>query len=302
MKSKLNTFIYALFTASLLVAGCKKEYESIEQTDGRNITAYMQQNNLSLQKDSLGNYYKVVTPGVGAVVDYAKIYPIIYTVKSLDGQYAALDTFENRYGGDRAFLGYFNPQGLHITIKDRLKKTAGEVRVIVPSSLAYGRSGFGQIPGNASLDYTVKVLDEAGLPAYDNISIQKYMQRNSLTGFTAAVYGASTLYYKIINPGTGSPITLDSLIKTEYTGKLLNGRIFDSKVGDKATESVLKTLIPGWQLAVPLIKEGGSIRLLIPSGLGFGMQMSRNQFTGALVVPSFSCLDFEIKVIEVKSQ
>ena len=60
------------------------------------------------------------------------------------------------------------------------------------------------------------------LVQYEDFTIKKYLESNSLTGFTKTTTG---LYYKIGQPGTGSPITTDSTIVANYTGKLLNGAI-----------------------------------------------------------------------------
>jgi FKBP-type peptidyl-prolyl cis-trans isomerase len=163
--------------------------------------------------------------------------------------------------------------------------------MIIPSRLAFGRNGSGNIPGNASIDMTIRVLDISKIAAYEDFSIKTYLQTNSLTGFTKT---SSGLYYKIAQPGTGSPITVDSTIVANYTGKLLNGVVFDrAALGSEATFP-LKNLVQGWQEAIPLIKQGGSIRLLVPSSLAYGMQGSSPS------IPAFSALDFEINVTDVK--
>jgi FKBP-type peptidyl-prolyl cis-trans isomerase FkpA len=55
----------------------------------------------------------------------------------------------------------------------------------------------------------------------------------------------------------------------------------------------LGTLIEGWKEGLPYIKKGGSIRLIIPSQLAYGVQ-------GSGTIPPFSCLDFDIKVKDVQ--
>jgi FKBP-type peptidyl-prolyl cis-trans isomerase len=52
--------------------------------------------------------------------------------------------------------------------------------------------------------------------------------------------------------------------------------------------------VKGWREGIPLIKQGGSIRLIIPSTLGYGLDGSSPS------VPAFSALDFEITVTDVK--
>ncbi|HEY0057065.1 MAG TPA: FKBP-type peptidyl-prolyl cis-trans isomerase [Pedobacter sp.] len=282
----------------LFSSGCKKEYATIEQLDNEQIEAYLKQNNLTAKKSANGTYYVSINRGTGAAVEYTEMVPLIYTFKTVDGQFASVDTFANRYGATGQYLGYLGPEGLRIAVKDSLKFRGGSMKIIIPSNLAFGRNGNGQVPGNASLEYTVKVLDtaKAKLQAYDQISIDKYKTANNLTGFTKTAEG---VHYKIIEQGTGSPITPDSIISVQFTGRLLNGKVFDEANGTLSRSSVLSERIPGWVKTIPLIQGGGSIRVIIPSGLAYGLAGNRNTFTGTLLVPSASCLDFDIKVLDV---
>jgi FKBP-type peptidyl-prolyl cis-trans isomerase FkpA len=291
----MRFFLKYTLTGILLLtvfAGCKKDYESIEQVDDRNVKAYIQQNNLTgmVQYENSGIYTQVLNSGVlaGSDLKYSDRVPLVFTVRSLDGKFAEVDTFNvnNRYIG---LLGYFVPDGVRIGVKEVLKKAGGSIRIIIPSRLAFGRNGNGNIPGNASLDFIVSAIDTNKLKQYDDVSINKYLQANSLSGFTKSATG---LYYKISNPGTGSPITIDSTVSAEYTGKFFNGVVFDKADVGKAVSFPLMGVIKGWQQAIPLLKQGGSIRLVIPSALAYGT-------VGSTGIPPFSCLDFDIKITDV---
>jgi FKBP-type peptidyl-prolyl cis-trans isomerase FkpA len=280
-----------VFLLLTILVSCEKEYETIDVIDDRNVKEYIQQNKINAQEyQGTGIYFQVVTPGTGPELKYSDRVPAIITMRSLDGKYVSIDTFNvaNRYYN---FLGYFNPEAIRLGIKEVLKKSNGTIRMIVPSRLAFGRNGTSTIPGNASLDITVRVLDISKLDDYEDFTIRKYLESNSLTGFTKTSTG---LYYKIGQPGTGSPITVDSTIVANYSGKLLNGFVFDRALaGSEATFS-LKSLVKGWRDAVPLIKQGGTIRLIVPSSLGYGLDGS------SPAIPAFSALDFEINVTDVK--
>ena len=58
-----------------------------------------------------------------------------------------------------------------------------------------------------------------------------------------------------------------------YTGKLIDGSVFDSSVdrGVPATFGVTQ-VIPGWVEALQLMKVGAKYRLFIPSQLAYGEQ------------------------------
>lgn len=276
-------FVFVLFTA------CTKEYPGIEELDTKLVTDYITKNNLNVQEyNQSGIYYQIVKQGAGPDVDYTKQIPLIFTVKSLDGTFSSADTFTNRYAD---FFGYFRPDSLREIIKNKLLKQGGAVRIIIPSRFAFGKSGSGGIPGNSSLDYTISVLTADKLPEYEDYLINKYIETNSLTGFSKT---ASGLYYKIAETGTGvETINNLSLLTLEYTGKLFNGTVFDkTNTGATATLS-LGNLIEGWKEGLPMIKKGGSIRLIIPSHLAYGLQ-------GSGTIPPFSCLDFDIKVKDVQ--
>ncbi|MGB4774310.1 MAG: FKBP-type peptidyl-prolyl cis-trans isomerase [Daejeonella sp.] len=286
---KLFNYIFAALLLSAVVMSCKKEYETIETLDARNIQEYIKANGLTMQQyENTGIYYQVIIPGTGAEMNYSDQIPSIYSIRSLDGKYVDTDSLKL---GNRvySYLGYYNPEGIRLVLKEVLKNRGGSVRVIIPSRLAFGKKGSGNIPGNASLDFIVKTLDETKLPEYDDLSINKYLQANSLTGFTKS---ASGLYYKIADAGTGSPITVDSVITAEYTGKLLNGSVFDQTSTGAGATFRLSDLVEGWKESVPLIKQGGTIRIIVPSKLGYGLP-------GSTAVPPFSSLDFNIKVTNV---
>ncbi|WP_395811270.1 FKBP-type peptidyl-prolyl cis-trans isomerase [Daejeonella sp.] len=279
------------FLLLTILFSCQKEYETIDVIDDRNVKEYIQLNKINMQEyQGTGIYYQVVSPGTGPELQYSDRMPALITMRSLDGKYVSIDTFSiaNRYFN---FLGYYNPEPIRIGVKEVLKKSNGTLRMIIPSRLAFGRNGSGSIPGNASLDITVRALDISKLIAYEDFTIVKYLESKALTGFTKTTTG---LYYKIGQPGTGSPITADSTIVANYTGKLLNGVIFDRAVAGSEATFKLNSLVKGWREGIPLIKQGGSIRLIIPSTLGYGLDGSSPS------VPAFSALDFEITVTDVK--
>ena len=98
--------------------------------------------------------------------------------------------------------------------------------------------------------------------AKDDAAIQAYISANNIT----ATKDPSGVYYQVITPGTGAYPNVNSLISVNYTGKLLNGTVFDSGT---ISSTALNTLVKGWQYGIPHINTGGRILLLIPSALGY---------------------------------
>ena len=293
MKSNL----YKLFCLALVVltvaSGCKKDYESIEELDAKEVQEYIAKNNLTgfQQYNNTGIYYDIVEDGTGAELAYTDKVYATFTAKSLDGRFSVQADSLNRYS---SFLGYFSrengyPDAFRTAIKEILKKNGGSIRIIIPSHLAYGRGGNSgmDIPGNASLDCTIKLYDVPNQTEFEDIFVKRYITANKITGLEKTSTG---LYYKKIAQGSGVPITPNSLITVAYKGKLTNGTIFDESA---SYESYLYNLIPGWQEGVVEIQKGGKIRLIIPPSLGYGSSASSS-------IPPYSTLDFEIEGLEVE--
>ncbi len=108
---------------------------------------------------------------------------------------------------------------------------------------------------------------------------------------------SSGMYYQIVNDGTGSAPGASSRVFVRYKGKLTDGRVFDEQQDHSKTGWALNTLIQGWQLGIPLIKKGGSIRLIIPAALAYGCEDVKDN-TGQTVLPGNSILAFDIDLVD----
>ncbi len=108
---------------------------------------------------------------------------------------------------------------------------------------------------------------------------------------------ASGLQYVVEKEGEGVSPTAEDEVTVHYTGKLLDGTVFDSSVsrGEPATFP-LNRVIPGWTEAVQLMKEDGKYTFYIPSDLAYGPQGIPN------VIPPHSTLIFEVELIKVNKK
>jgi FKBP-type peptidyl-prolyl cis-trans isomerase FkpA len=122
----------------------------------------------------------------------------------------------------------------------------------------------------------------------DEVVIKKFIADNNIP----ALRHQTGVYYQILEPGTGNHVyTANSKATTNYKGRLLNGSIFDQSTAPISFP--LGNVIAGWQIGVPLIQKGGKIRLLIPSGYGYGA-------SGSGSIPSNAVLDFDIELVDVQ--
>lgn len=108
---------------------------------------------------------------------------------------------------------------------------------------------------------------------------------------------ASGLQYVVEKEGSGDQPGPEDEVTVHYTGKLLNGQVFDSSVsrGEPATFP-LNRVIPGWTEGVQLMKVGAKYTFFIPSDLAYGPQGIPN------VIPPHSTLVFDVQLINVKKK
>lgn len=105
----------------------------------------------------------------------------------------------------------------------------------------------------------------------------------------------SGLQYEVLEEGNGPQPTAQDQVEVHYTGKLIDGTVFDSSVdrGVPATFGVTQ-VIPGWVEALQLMKAGSKWRLFIPSQLAYGPTGT----PGGPIGPN-STLIFDVELLKV---
>ncbi len=105
------------------------------------------------------------------------------------------------------------------------------------------------------------------------------------------------LQYKIIEEGDGPSPSADDVVKVHYTGKLIDGEVFDSSIQrGEPVEFPVGGVIPGWTEALQLMKAGSKWELYIPSELAYGERGS-----GQAIGPN-ETLIFEVELLEIVDQ
>lgn len=103
------------------------------------------------------------------------------------------------------------------------------------------------------------------------------------------------IYYKCISKGkTKEHCTISDDVTVRYTGKLMNGEVFDSSINQPNNEVrfPLSNVIKGWQLALPHMSVGETAELVIPYDLAYGEY-------GTGPIPPFSNLRFTITLVRI---
>ncbi len=103
----------------------------------------------------------------------------------------------------------------------------------------------------------------------------------------------SGLQYKIIKEGNGPKPKVDQKVKVKYTGKLIDGTVFDAS--KEATSFTLKDeVILGWQEGLQLMPVGSIFEFYIPYQLAYG----EKGYPG--VIPPYATLIFEIELLDIE--
>lgn len=290
MLKKYTLYYFALLGIMVLFNSCEKEYESIESVDDAKIQAYLKQNNLTMTKDPTGFYYQVLEPGTGNVVLNKDSIFFTLNGQSLSGiSYFAT----SKYTTEATYLGYVSPDSYRLALQGI--KRGGKVRVILPSHLAYGKNGTAAVPSNEIISSVISVYPEASQIAIDDRFIREFVAEKAIPN---VVKSLSRVYYQVLTPGTGTVVNATSTITAKYTGRFLNGSIFDQSGTDAVLLGQLNRLVKGYGVLVGM-QKGAKVRIFIPSDLGYGVSGSIDNSTGTYVIPPNAILDFDIELTDV---
>ncbi len=126
---------------------------------------------------------------------------------------------------------------------------------------------------------------------------KKYSYEQVLKLYPDAKQKESGLSYVILNEGTDAKIKAGDKLKVHYTGKLLNGTVFDSSIPRNAPlEFTYKqqSMIAGFEEGLAMLGKGGKAIIIIPYFDAYGA-MGRPG-----VIPAYSDLIFELEVVDVQ--
>jgi FKBP-type peptidyl-prolyl cis-trans isomerase len=104
----------------------------------------------------------------------------------------------------------------------------------------------------------------------------------------------SGLQYEVLVEGAGATPGPTDTVSAHYHGTFEDGRVFDSSVDrGEPIDLPVNGVIPGWQEALQMMKEGDKWRLVVPPELGYGA-------SGVGSIPGNTTLIFEVELIKVR--
>lgn len=120
---------------------------------------------------------------------------------------------------------------------------------------------------------------------------REYLENNAKQ--EGVVVTPSGLQYLVVKQGDGPLPKASDVVTVHYTGRLIDGTVFDSSVerGEPATFA-LGQVIPGWTEGLQLMPEGSAYRLFIPARLAYGKH-------GTGPIRPNSTLIFDVQLLKV---
>ena len=233
-----------------------------------------------------GLQYAVELEGSGPVPEAGDVVQVDYVGKLADGT-----VFDSSYDYGEPFA-FPVGQGFVIPGWDEamsMLPVGSKAKLIVPSDLAYGEMGAGEvIPPNATLYFEVELIDilPGGPESPADVAAADFTKTDS------------GLKFHDFEPGQGDVPEEGQIVKVHYTGWLEDGTKFDSSL-DRGMPIVfpvgMNYVIPGWDEGVASMKVGGKRQLVIPSELAYGEEGAGE------VIPPNSNLIFELELLEIQS-
>lgn len=103
----------------------------------------------------------------------------------------------------------------------------------------------------------------------------------------------SGVQYRVIEEGDGDKPNLRSIVQVYYSGKMIDGKQFDSNMNDNVPIAFrLNEVIEGWQIALSEMPAGSTWEIFIPQELGYGDSSVGN-------IKKYSTLIFTVKLVSV---
>ncbi len=144
-------------------------------------------------------------------------------------------------------------------------------------------------------DFLNSYFEKASLAACESNKVEGETFLKENASKEGVVQTASGLQYRVVKEGNGEKPSATDIVTVHYTGKLLDGTVFDSSVTSGEPVSFpLDQVIPGWSEGVQLMNVGSKYEFWIPYDLAYGT----NSVGG--VIDPYSTLHFEVELLGIE--
>lgn len=154
---KILSFILLFILLSYISPSCgKKDTGCVSvspDSEKSQLTAFCTTNSITYTQHSSGLFYQIITQGSGTAPTLSSKVYITYTGTFLNGTVFDSQSNATLTGWPLSSL----IEGMRIGIP--LIQKGGHIKLVIPSSLAYGCNGTGSIPSNAPIFFDVNLID-----------------------------------------------------------------------------------------------------------------------------------------------
>ncbi|WP_299454419.1 FKBP-type peptidyl-prolyl cis-trans isomerase [uncultured Microscilla sp.] len=301
-----SILLVVIACASIFITSCKTFEDETEDTrqlreNEQAILNYLSTNNLTAEQTDQGLYYvitKANPEGQAATLGSKAV--LHYVGSLLSG--TVIDSTSSFFNEPREFIFDGNPDGTKVLTGIELGavrlKEGEQATLFIPYNLAYGRASQGNIPPYSVVKYEISSFEiktereqMLEFAAADSLT---YIERDSL--FTAHIIQAPDDNTTLPKAG------IDSNVTVAYTGRFLDGTIFDTNdnftFNLRAKDADNSEVINGWNIAVNGMRVGDKKVVLIYSNLAYGASGSTDN-NNNIVIPPYSIIWFEIELKSV---
>jgi FKBP-type peptidyl-prolyl cis-trans isomerase len=156
------------------------------------------------------------------------------------------------------------------------------------SALALDRTTIGKVLN----DYTIEAQFGA-----NRAKGAEYIAKQKSNGYTTT---ASGLLFKQIKTGNGVKPNITDTVLVHYTGKFVDGKVFDSNEGKESFKTALNAgAIRGFLEALSMMEEGSTAEVIIPWNLAYGSEGQRT-YSGEMAIEPYTALIFTITLDGIK--
>jgi FKBP-type peptidyl-prolyl cis-trans isomerase len=134
----------------------------------------------------------------------------------------------------------------------------------------------------------MRINDSLQLVEMDRVL--EYLSKNQISNIPF-----DDIYYKKLSSGSGEKPQANDQVKVHYTGKFLDGKVFDSSIprNEPLSFTIGKgQMIKGFEIGVKLMQKGEKAVIVIPSALAYGARQRGE-------IPPFSPLVFELELVDI---
>jgi FKBP-type peptidyl-prolyl cis-trans isomerase len=316
-------YLFLLIPFLLFVVACDRVVEDPKGDEMARLQAWLQVHNITTTPTASGLYYMNKQEGTGISPVDTNFVLFSYVERDLSE-----NVFATSYRDTAKLYDLYKPtthytpeyQQIFSNVSQlkglveglEMMREGGKARLIMPSELGYGKNGSGSISGNTTILYDIELNKVVPDPAvYEQSLIDEYLAKNP--GFTLI---SDSIYMKQLDDGArNSVVAKDSNVYVYYTGRFLDGYVFDTNVlsvayanniySSSKSYSLLNFVIgggtvkPGFDLAVRHMIEGEKVRVIIPSAYVYGKE---GNSSGSPIIQPYSTLVFDIELKYVKAK